>query len=208
MNQAINRAKNSIVKQKKRYVLLITLTMIGIITGVIFTTILSKIDQNLVNDQLTHFFIQIKSGKINYTSGMINSITSNFLYCLGVWLLGISIIGLPIIIFLLFMKGFITGFSIGSIISLYHWKGIIGAFTYIFPHHILSLLLSILLSFHAISFSSKLFSSLFLKKEINFKEVMHKYLKILMISSIGFFICSLFEIYLSPFFIRIFTSMI
>lgn len=208
MNKAINQAKNSIVNQKKRYVLLIVLTIIGIITGIIFTTILSKIDQNLVNNQLTNFFEQMKSGKINYTNGIINSITSNLLYCFGVWLLGISIIGLPVIIFLLFMKGFITGFSIGSIISLYHWKGIVGAITYIFPHHILSLLLSIVLSFYAISFSSKLFSSLFLKKEINFKEVMHRYLKVLLICSIGFLICSIFEIYVSPFLIRLFTYII
>lgn len=208
MNKALDKAKVSILKQKKRYILLIVLTIIGIICGILFTTILSKIDQNLVKEQLTHFFHQIETGNINYTSGIMNSVISNLLYCIGIWLLGISIIGLPVILFLLFMKGFITGFSIGSIVSLYQWKGLFGAFTYIFPHHLFALLISILLSFYAISFSIKLFSSLFLKKEINFKEAMRKYIKILMISIVGFLICSVFEIYVSPFFIKLFTNWI
>lgn len=208
MNKAIDKAKNSIIKQKKVYVILIVLTIIGIISGIIFTTILSKIDQNLVQEQLTNFFNQIKTGKVNYTNGIINSVTSNLLYCVGIWLLGISIIGLPVILFLLFMKGFITGFSIGSIISIYQWKGVVGALTYIFPHHIISLLISILLSFYAMSFSMKLFSSLFLKKEINFKEAMRRYVKILVISMVGLLLCSILEIYVSPFLIKLFTNMI
>lgn len=208
MNQAIDKAKNSILKQKKMYVILIILTIIGIICGVIFTSILSDIDQNLVKEQLTNFFNQIKDGDINYTNGIINSITSNLLYCIGTWFLGISVIGLPVILFLLFMKGFITGFSVSSIISIYKWKGIIGAITYIFPHHILSLCVSILLTFYAMSFSIKLFSSLFLKKEINFKEAMRRYIKVLCISIIVFLICSIFEIYVSPFLIKLFTNMI
>lgn len=208
MNKALDKAKHSIIKQKKMYLILILLVIIGLIAGGIFTTVLSQIDQNLVKDQLTNFFEQIKTSNVNYTSGIINSMTSNLLYCIGIWLLGISIIGLPVIVFLLFMKGFITGFSIGSIVSIYHWKGIVGAITYIFPHHIISLLLSILLSFYAISFSSKIFSSLFLKKEINFKEAMHRYIKIFIICLIGFLICSILEIYLSPFLIKLFTHMI
>ncbi len=208
MNQALNKAKNSIVRQKKMYFILIGLVVVGLISGVIFTTVLSKIDQNLVQNSLKHFFEEIKIGKIDYTGGLINSIASNFLYGIGVWLLGISIIGLPIIIFLLFMKGFITGFSIGSIISLYHFKGILGAIGYVFPHHILGLCFGILLSFYAISFSFKLFSMLFLKKEINFKEAMRKYIKILIIVLVGLLVTSLFEVFVAPFFLKFFAGWI
>lgn len=208
MNKVINKAKNSIVKQKKIYVMLIVLTIVGMIAGSIFTTILSKVDQNLVKEQLTSFFTQIKDGKLDYANGIVNSITSNLLYCIGVWLLGISIIGLPIILLLLFMKGFITGFSVGAIISLYQWKGVALALAYVFPQHLLSLCINILLAFYATSFSIKLFSSLFLKKEINFKEAMRRYLKILCISIVGLLISSVIEIFLSPFLIKFIISFI
>lgn len=208
MNKTINKAKESLIKQKKRYLFLIILTIVGIIAGIIFTTILKEIDKKLVTEQLSSFFNEIKTGNIHYTKGFINSISSNILYCVGIWLLGISLIGFPIILFLHFMKGFTVGFIIGSIFANYHLLGIIGIVTYLFPHHILNLLLSIFLTFYAMSFGIKLFSYLFLKKEINFKEAMRKYLQILMISLTGFLISSLFEIYLSPFLIKLFTNII
>ncbi len=208
MNITINKAKASILRQKKIYLALIILVIIGIICGAVFTTIITDIDKNLVKEQLSQFFNQIKISNINYNKAIVNSIASNLIYSFGIWLLGISIIGLPLIIFFLFMKGFIVGFAGSSIISFYGLKGIIGAFTYIFPHHLISLAISILLSFYAISFSNKLFSYLFLKKEINFKHVMHRYIKILIISIIGLLLCSLFEVYLSPFLIKFFTNMI
>lgn len=204
----MTKAKESLLNQKKRYLFLLILTIVGIIAGIIFTTILSEIDKNLVKEQLASFFNQIKTGNIHYTKGLINSITSNILYCVGIWLLGISLIGLPIILFLHFMKGFTVGFIIGSIIANYHLLGLIGIVTYLFPHHILNLLLSIFLTFYAISFGTKLFSYLFLKKEINFKGAMRKYLQILIISLTGFLLSSLFEIYLSPFLIKVFTNLI
>lgn len=188
--------------------MLIVILCIGIITGIIFTTILSKTDQTLVEGQLSNFFLQVKNGKINYQSGILNSLSSNLLYAVGIWLLGISIIGLPIIIFLLFMKGFVFGFSVASIIRVYQWKGIIGSLTYTFPHHFLSILLSIFLSFYAVSFSIKLFSMLFLKKEINFKEAMRRYFKVLMICVVGFIIVSIIEIYFAPILMKLFTNLI
>jgi len=208
MNQSIAKTKNTILNQKKKYIFLIGLLIIGIICGVIFTTIISQSDKTLVSEQLKFFFDQINNNKIDYTNGIINSFITNITYCLGVWLLGISIVGVPIILFLHFMKGFIVGFSIGSIINIYRLKGIVGAIAYIFPHHIINMLLSILLCFYATRFSIKLFSYLFLKKDINLKEAMRRYLKILIICFIGFIISSILEIYLSPFCIKLFTFLI
>ena len=87
-------------------------------------------------------------------------------------------------------------------------KGVLGAITYVFPHQLLFLLLSLVLTFYAFSFSIKLFSALFLKRNINWKEAMHKYLKILLLSIVIALITSLFEVFISPFLIQFFTQMI
>lgn len=196
---------SNINSQKKKYIFLLVIVIVGLIFGIVFSQIISKSDKLVVDNTVTNFFSSIEKGSIDYKDGLKSSVLSNILYLSSVWFLGMSVIGLPIVLFLLFIKGFILGFSIGSIIRIYKLKGIIGAFLYIFPHHIISIIISILITFYAVMFSIKLFKYLFLHQEINFKTLMKKYLKILLICFIGFIICSLLETYLSPILINLFN---
>ena len=209
MNIGLRRTKNSILKQKKIYLFLIGLVVISIFSGILFWFIISNEDKLLVTNDLTSFFNCIKEGvSINYLGSLLNSIVTNLIYIILIWLLGISIIGLPIILFMITIKCFIVGFSISSIIAIYGFKGLLGALVYTFPHHIMFLLLLILLGFYAISFCIKLFKYLFLKQIINFKVSMRRYLKILLISiGIGIFL-SLFETFISTYLIKLFTTII
>ena len=209
MNIGLRRTKNSILKQKKIYVFLIGLVVISLLSGILFWFVINKENKLLVNNELTSFFNCIKDGAtINYWGSLLNSITTNLIYIILIWLLGISIIGLPIILFMITVKSFIVGFSISSIIAIYGFKGLLGAFVYTFPHQIIFLLLLILLGFYSISFCIKLFKYLFLKQIINFKVAMRRYLKILLISiGIGIFL-SLFETFISTYLIKLFTTII
>lgn len=205
----IKKTKNNILKQKKLYLFLIGLMVTGLIAGILFWFVISKEDKLLVTKNLTDFFSCIKEGdSINYGASLLNSVVTSLIYVVLIWLLGISIIGLPIILVMMAIKSFIVGFSIVSIISSYGLKGIVGAFVYVFPHQIVFLLLLILLGFYASAFCIKLFKYLFLKQMINFKEAMRKYLKILGISCLSVLVISLFETFISTYFIKLFTLLI
>lgn len=205
----IKKTKNNILKQKKLYLFLIGLMVTGLIAGILFWFVISKEDKLLVTKNLTDFFSCIKEGNsINYGASLLNSVVTSLIYVVLIWLLGISIIGLPIILVMMAIKSFIVGFSIVSIISSYGLKGIVGAFVYVFPHQIVFLLLLILLGFYASAFCIKLFKYLFLKQMINFKEAMRKYLKILGISCLSVLVISLFETFISTYFIKLFTLLI
>lgn len=205
----IKKTKNSILKQKKLYLFLIGLMVTGLIAGILFWFVISKEDKLLVTKNLTNFFSCIKEGNsINYGASLLNSVVTSLIYVILIWLLGISIIGLPIILVMMATKSFIVGFSIAGIISSYGLKGIVGALVYVFPHQIVFLLLLILLGFYASAFCIKLFKYLFLKQMINFKEAMRKYLKILGISCLSVLVISLFETFISTYFIKLFTLLI
>lgn len=205
----IKKTKNNILKQKKLYLFLIGLMVTGLIAGILFWFVISKEDKLLVTKNLTDFFSCIKEGNsINYGASLLNSVVTSLIYVVLIWLLGISIIGLPIILVMMAIKSFIVGFSIVSIISSYGLKGIVGAFVYVFPHQIVFLLLLILLGFYASAFCIKLFKYLFLKQMINFKEAMRKYLKILGISCLSVLVISLFETFISTYLIKFFTLLI
>ena len=209
MNNKLYAAKNSIIKQKKLYRIIITLMIFGIISGILFIFFISKESKTKALVSIKNFFdLMNTSTGMNYGKSLLNTLVNNMGYVLLIWVLGISIIGLPITIVLAFMKSFIVGFSISSIISCYKAKGILGAFLYVFPHQIIILFIYLLLSFYSISFSIKLFKSLFLKQTINFRVVMQKYIKILLISLIGIIIVSLYEVFISTYFIKLFTMLL
>lgn len=209
MNLGIKRTKNNIMKQKKLYLFLIGLVIVGIIVGILFWFVINNEDKLLVTKNLNNFFECIKKGNaINYWGSLFNSLVTGLIYIVLIWLLGISIVGLPIILIIITIKSFIVGFSISSIIASYGLKGILGAFVYTFPHQIIFLLLLILLGFYAASFCFKLFKYLFLKQSINFKDAMRKYFKILIISLIVVLLTSLYETFIATYFIKLFTLLI
>jgi len=204
MNNVMNKAKKNIINQRKKYLFLSTIILIGIISGILFIFFISKEDKSLVKIELEAFFNYIKENKINYFSSFINSVTSNFLYLIIIWVLGISIIGMPIIIFLLFFKGFIFGFSFSSVIANYGFKGILLAGSYQLPHQLLLIVFLLLIGFYAINFSIRLFRVLLLKENINLVLYFKKYNKITIICIIGIIICSIIETFLSPVLINLF----
>lgn len=209
MNLGIKRTKNNIMKQKKLYLFLIGLVIVGVIAGILFWFVINNEDKLLVTKNLNNFFECIKKGNaINYWGSLFNSLVTGLIYIVLIWLLGISIVGLPIILIIITIKSFIVGFSISSIIASYGFKGILGAFVYTFPHQIIFLLLLILLGFYASSFCFKLFKYLFLKQSINFKDAMRKYFKILIISLIVVLLTSLYETFIATYFIKLFTLLI
>lgn len=195
--------------EKKKYLFLIGILVVGIIFGIIFSNILNDNDQILVEDKLTAYFLNIKNNKeLDYFNNFTNSFSNNIFFLCLIWILGLSIIGLVLNVFILFFKGFTTGFAIGSIINVYLYKGIVGSVLYIFPHILINLFVYIVLVYYANNFSIKLFKTLFLKKEIKYNDIVKKYSKILLYAFILLLISSIIETFLAPFIMKLFTFLI
>ena len=196
-------------KFKKKYLYLLIIILIGILVGIIFSNILSDTDNKLVYSKVTTYFNNIKNDvSINYFKNLITSIKNNYLYLIVIWILGLSIIGLVFNNFILFFKSFILGFSIGSIINIYFYGGIVLAFFYIFPSLIINLLVYLIMTYYANRFSLKLVDVLFRKKQYHFTNLITKYLKILGVFMIILFISSLIETFIMPFILRLFSFLI
>ena len=191
------KRKVKLLKTQKLLIKINILSLISIILGILYIAIISKSNKELINTTLNSFFTQIDKNNINYTSSFINSFLSYTLSGLFIWILGISVIGIPIILIFLFYKSFILGFSISSLIYFYKLKGIIAAIIYIIPL-LFSLLVFIILSFFSIRYSKKLIKVIFYKQDYTFRSLTRKYLKVLIIGEICLIICSLIETFLIP----------
>lgn len=204
MNEASRKVKNKLYEQKKIYLSIIITITLGIVCGIVYNLILSKSDHTLITNQLNIFFDAIKKNDINYIPMLINSLIGNLSLVILIWLLGISIIGLPLIYILCFGKGFLLSFSIVSILTTYKFKGIILAVCYLIPGPIVLLLYLIFLGFSSAFFSKKLFSYLFLKQDISLRHSMKRYLQVLLVSIVVAGCCSLFDTFFMPNFLKLF----
>ena len=206
MKKEKNVFQKEIQKNKYKYIFLLTIILIGFISGIIFSNILSYNDHQEISNTLKDYFLGIKNNQsINYLGNFLNIFSVNYLYMLLIWIFGLSIIGIILNPFILYFKSFIIGFSVGIIISIYSYLGILGSLLYLFPHLLINLLVYTLLSFYGIKLSIKLFKALFLHKNFNFQELVKKYLKILGLASIILLITTLYETFLADFVMKIFT---
>lgn len=188
------------IKRNKLLIKLFITTFIFILLGIFYIAILKKSNKLLVKENLDLFFSSLK--KLNYTKAFISCFSSNLIFTTLIWIFGISIIGIPIILLFLIIKSFILGFNISSLIYFYKWKGILAALIYSIPL-VINILVIIVLSYYGITFSKNLNKLLFFKKEIRFKNIMRKYLKILLFSLVIITISSLIEVYIVPIFLKL-----
>ena len=196
-------------KLKKKYVFLIVIVTLGIVTGILFSNILSTEDSRLVTNKITEYFNNIKDDvPINYLTNLITSLKNNLLYLGTIWILGLSVIGLLFNNFILFFKSFILGFSIGSIINIYLYRGIVLSFLYIFPSFLINIIVFLIMTSFANDFSLCLFNLLFKKKETKVKTLVKQYYKVLLYLSIILIISSILETFVMPFTLKLFSFLI
>lgn len=198
----IEKIRKKLKINKKGLLFLLGITLFGFISGVIFITVISKSDQALVKNYITSYLNNID--KISYFDSFKNIFLENLSFIIIVWLLGMSVIGIPINIFYYFIKSFIIGFSISSFILTYKIKGCLYAFIYIVPHNLINLIIYTILIYFTINFSLTLIYAIFKKKNLNFKTMMNKYINILFISLAVILITTIYETFIVPNLIKLF----
>ena len=137
MNKKKTKLSNIILPSKKINYFVITILLFGVISGSIFLIVLNDTDKSNAILQIETFISNIDGNKIDNGLALKNSLIINYIFVGLIWGLGLSIIGVIFNIFLTYIKGFITGFSISSIFLTYKYKGILMGLLYIFPHQII-----------------------------------------------------------------------
>lgn len=194
----MDKLKSKIRTNKRFTIFLFVLVILGMIAGSLFITILSSSDKSLVKEYLTNYMNKIKTDQWNFASVFFNSIGNGVLTSCAIWMLGISVVGIPVILFLFFCKIFTLGFSIGSIFYVYKWKGIGLAFCYVLPQQIIQLFAYGMLVTYALSLSIKMIEAVCKKKTMDFKAIMSKYSLVLGFALFLFILASLLETFLMP----------
>lgn len=210
MKKIINYLNETIKKEKNILLFNTIIFLVGVVLGSLFINFITNDDKKLLIEQVSTFFSNIKklTSDIFGFESFLSILFNNLLVLSIIFVLGISMIGIPIVIFILFFKGFMLGTTISTIILKYSIKGIVGAILYIFPVCILTICVYLFMCFYAI-YVSKKFLRAFLKKDsLNFKQFLGKYLLSFIVSIILILLLSLLDAYLTPLLLKLFTYLI
>ena len=108
-----DRVMSHIQENSSLYIFNAVLLLMGVIFGAILVNSL-QLNQNKIYHFICNVFGQVSKGEFAIAGEMFReSYFSQLKYIGFIWILGISIIGLPLIFILLFAKGVVVGFTVG-----------------------------------------------------------------------------------------------
>ncbi|MDQ6599538.1 stage II sporulation protein M [Bacillus salipaludis] len=147
------------------FLFIIVLFLMGVIFGAIVVNSMGITQKEDLFYYLSQFFGQISNGKVAETNDLFfQSFFHNSKFIGLMWILGISIIGLPIILILLFLKGMVVGFTVGFLVSQMGWNGFLLAFVSILPQNLIIIPVFIIMAAFSVIFSIRMIKKQFLKK--------------------------------------------
>ncbi|GGJ79833.1 stage II sporulation protein M [Anoxybacillus voinovskiensis] len=182
------------------YLFTIVLFLMGVIFGAIVVNSLNLSQKQDLYYYLTQFFGQVAKGQFASEYDMFQqSYFHNLQYIGFMWVLGISIIGLPLILVLLFLKGVVVGFTVGFLVNQMGWQGFLLSFVSVMPQNVIVIPAFIMMGTIALSFSLKMVRNQFMKRmhEPIFPMIM-RYAFVMVAISAALLLSAAIEAYVSP----------
>lgn len=196
----INLIMNDLKKDKSIYLSLLIALLISFIFGMFFITILSSTDKVTLKEYITNFFTSIKQGKI---ISLYKTLINNNLGILITSILAFSVVLFPLVIVIIFYKGFTLAFTITSLIYTFKIKGIILAIVYVFPSLVFNLVFYFIMCYYSFKLSLILFNKAINKDTTNINKFLKKYLVIILVCISFVSLFSLYDTYLLPSLIKL-----
>ena len=147
------------------YLFVTVLFLMGVIFGAIVVNSLSFIQKEDLFFYLSQFFGEVSAGKVAASKDLFfQSFFHNSKFIGLMWLLGISVIGLPIILILLFIKSMVVGFTVGFLVNQMGWNGFLLSLVSILPQNLIIIPIFIIAAAISVSISLKMIERQFMKK--------------------------------------------
>ena len=184
-----------IIKTKLFKSLLVSF-IIGIFIGIICFILLSSKEKISLSNNLTNYINLIHDGNFKYFPSLVKSFISNYKYLVLIWIFGIIFFCSLLIPFIIIYRGILLGFTISSIIYVFHIKGLLYSLILMIPSVIINEFIFILISYYSITFSTKCFNVINKDKTINLRQFIKNYFYIFLVLSSCILLSSVYEIYI------------
>lgn len=147
--------EETVKNQFTLYVFVAVLFVVGVIFGGLMVNALTlEQQQDLASD--VNQYIQLMNNGVmaDEAQSFWDRLFFHSKWLLLLWLLGITVVGIPFVLVLDFLKGALVGFAIGSLVSQYAWKGLLFSLVSVVPPNLIIVPALMITSVAAISFST------------------------------------------------------
>ena len=183
------------IKQNWQIILLTLLFILGIVLATVSVNKSGYLFDRL--DSLSKNYISLRQGK-DFLKIFFNSFVNNAVFLIVIFILGSSVNGVTLVPIVVGIKGYLLGYLIASIYSVYELKGIALSALIVIPPAVFSMIFVFIFSKYAMGFSLRIIGITMPNangKNLNlhFKQ----YIKQLFIMFIPIFLSAVFDGWLS-----------
>ena len=111
--------KNHIINNKKEYIIVVLLFIIGIFLGVLFVNNMEETPKSDVTAYLNSFIDKMKNiENLNNIELLKNSMGQSIVLAVVLWFFGTTVIGIPVVFGIIVYRGFCLGYTISICIYI------------------------------------------------------------------------------------------
>ncbi len=177
--------------------------LVGLVIGSLNYRVMSSEENRYLAEYMNRFFSVLSSNMPNLSFIFKTAVIENGKLLLVMWIFGFSLIGIPICLFMIGVRGFAFGFAIGSFVGIYGWRGVLTALCALFPPMLLYLPALLTAGVYVMNYSLY-FSS---PGKAGLKEHLLSYFLWGLAIFLVFVIVALLEGYVSPMLIRLVSGL-
>ncbi len=177
-------------------IIISTVMLCGIITGVIAAVYISSDVRTNICDYIIKFISSLSVDESNHAA-LLNSIVNLFKYPITVFLLGLTAFGIVFIPVVVFLRGFSISFVVSAVIQTLSHKGIVLAFVTYGLQAIATITCTLMIASKGMV-ASKRMLNLIRNKKRDERAVENVYLVLFAICICVLFLISLLEVYIIP----------
>lgn len=195
--------QSHVQSQMSLYLFVVVLFMMGVIFGAVIVNTLSPVQKENLLTYLGHFFQGMDQQSIAEPRVAFQHILGGHLKTTGMmWILGVSVIGMPLIFVLIFLKGLVIGFTVGFLVNQLSWQGLWFAFLAVVPHNLFVVPAMMIVAVSGTAFSILLARNRLVQRRGTIYPQFLAY-SIMVTAMVGVLVIASFvEAYLSPIFMR------
>lgn len=197
---------NYLKKNIGLYILLTLFFVAGIIFGSIAVNMISESQLKNVLNYFNGFIANVNNIDINPSTVFYISVSNNLKLALVIVLFGLTIIGMPFILALIFFRGFVLGFTVGFIINQLGAGGVFFAFLSILPQNLIIIPSILSLGVTGVTFSMSILKNRRKASTDSYSQLLGSYILLNCVFSLMLVLGGLIEGYISPVFIKVMTQ--
>ncbi len=185
--------------QLSLYVFVSVLFVVGAVFGMLMVNALTlEQQQDLARDVEQYMRLMDAGIGIGEAASFWDRFMFHVKWLALLWLLGMTVVGIPGVLALNFLKGALVGFSVGTLINQYAWKGVLLSLVSVAPQNVLLIPGMVIASAAALSFSMYVIKNRLLRQKGELAPQVRLFTSTVLLMLVVFAAAALLEAYVSP----------